>query len=66
VPWSVVAHSALCTHQGCAVVADGRQLTCPCHGSVFSAASGQVLNGPADSPLASVPVSVHDGGVSVG
>ena len=56
--------SATCTHQGCTVgpVADGR-VTCPCHGSVFDAATGDVLTGPASSPLPTVPVEVRDGAV---
>ena len=56
--------SATCTHQGCTVgpVADGR-VTCPCHGSVFDAATGDVLTGPASSPLPTLPVEVRDGAV---
>ena len=53
------AFTAVCTHQGCLVasVADG-VITCPCHGSTFSAADGAVISGPAPSPLAAVPVTV--------
>jgi len=41
-----------CPHLGCsyALDADGRAFTCPCHGSRFNL-SGQVLKGPANSPL---------------
>jgi cytochrome b6-f complex iron-sulfur subunit len=55
---SIVALSAICTHQGCTVgYNSGRaDIECPCHGSVFST-SGGVLVGPASSPLRSYPVS---------
>lgn len=55
---TVVAHSAICTHQGCTVQANGKKLVCPCHGSQFDAFTGAVLNGPAAQPLASVAVKV--------
>jgi Rieske Fe-S protein len=56
--------SATCTHQGCTVsgVAEGR-ITCPCHGSVFDAATGDVVTGPARTPLPPVPVEVRAGAV---
>lgn len=56
----VHAFSATCTHQGCPVseVREGRIL-CPCHGSVFDAATGEVLQGPAPSPLPTVDVRVQ-------
>jgi Rieske Fe-S protein len=56
--------SATCTHQGCTVsgVAEGR-ITCPCHGSVFDAATGDVVTGPARTPLPAVPVEVRAGAV---
>ena len=44
--------SATCTHQGCTVdLPSGGTITCQCHGSSFSATTGQVLNGPAGTPL---------------
>ncbi|MGF1431209.1 ubiquinol-cytochrome c reductase iron-sulfur subunit, partial [Kitasatospora sp. LaBMicrA B282] len=44
--------SSVCTHAGCAVNAPRNgQLSCPCHGSLFDAATGAVLNGPAVKPL---------------
>lgn len=53
------AFTAICTHQGCTVasVADN-QITCPCHGSIFSAKDGSVIQGPANAPLAAKPVVV--------
>jgi cytochrome b6-f complex iron-sulfur subunit len=48
-----------CTHAGCTVglyAPANRGISCPCHGSFFDI-SGQVLNGPADRPLASYPSS---------
>lgn len=52
---SYVAFTAVCTHSGCLVgnYANGR-ITCPCHGSQFNL-QGQVVNGPAPSPLRSFP-----------
>jgi Rieske Fe-S protein len=55
--------SAICTHMGCTVKADGDKLDCPCHGSQFNALTGAVLQGPASEPLPSIPVSVSGGNV---
>jgi Rieske Fe-S protein len=57
---SVVAWDATCTHMGCTVPASGM---CPCHGSRFQPATGQVLGGPANRPLARVAVAVSNGQV---
>ncbi|MGR2751558.1 QcrA and Rieske domain-containing protein [Agromyces arachidis] len=54
----VVAFSAICTHQGCVVGAEGSKFACPCHGSIFDAATGDVEVGPALEPLAKVAVTV--------
>ena len=63
----VVAFSAICTHQGCAVaIAKPTELDCPCHGSKFNALTGAVLNGPATAPLPAVPVKVSGASVVAG
>lgn len=58
---TVAAFSAICTHQGCTVNAGGSQLHCPCHGSIFDAGTGAVVNGPASQPLPAVKVSISNG-----
>jgi Rieske Fe-S protein len=63
---TVVAFTAICTHQGCTVAPAGTELHCPCHGSVFDAFTGAVKKGPAPSPLAAVPVHVAAGEVVAG
>lgn len=55
------AFSAICTHQGCTVVADTAPLMCPCHGSTFDPATGQNLTGPAPKPLPEIPIEIVDG-----
>lgn len=59
----IVAFSAVCTHRGCTVAPDGAQLHCPCHGSVYDAFTGEVISGPAPSPLPKVSVDVKKGEV---
>jgi len=58
------AFSAVCTHQSCLVgsVKDGT-ISCPCHGSAYSAADGSVKNGPATRALREVFVTVEGGEV---
>lgn len=60
---TVVAFSAICTHQGCTVAPAGDEVRCPCHGSVYEAATGKNVDGPAPSPLPKVGVRVVDGQV---
>ena len=55
----VVGMSAVCTHAGCTVAPDGSDLVCPCHGSVYKAADGSNVSGPAPTPLPSVAVRVE-------
>jgi len=58
-----VAFSAVCTHAGCPVQFDPSnvQFVCPCHGGVFDARTGAVLQGPPPAPLQSIPVHVIAG-----
>lgn len=58
------AFSAVCTHAGCLVseVRDN-EIYCPCHGSLFSAEDGSVIQGPATEPLPAVAVAVSGGDV---
>jgi Rieske Fe-S protein len=63
---SVVGFSAICTHMGCTVDAGGPQLHCPCHGSIYNAFTGAVIQGPAPSPLPAVAVHVSGGYVVAG
>src|SRR4051794_17030824 len=58
--------SAICTHAGCTVKPAGKQLHCPCHGSVYNAVTGAVISGPAPSPLPPVAVHVAGGQVVTG
>ncbi len=56
---SVAAYDAECPHQGCTVRSTDGGLVCPCHGSAFEPATGDVLEGPATSPLTPVAVEVR-------
>lgn len=56
------AFTAICTHMQCTVgsVADNK-IMCPCHGSVYSAKDGSVIQGPAPAPLAAKQINVSGG-----
>ncbi|WP_409181843.1 Rieske (2Fe-2S) protein [Amycolatopsis sp. VS8301801F10] len=61
---TVVCFSAVCTHQGCTVDPPRNgQASCPCHGSVFDALTGEVKKGPASQPLSKVAVKIENGDV---
>jgi rieske iron-sulfur protein len=65
----VAAYSAICTHQGCEVAswdAQTKTLWCPCHDSKFDPREGaRVVNGPAPKRLATLPLKVVDGVLTV-
>jgi cytochrome b6-f complex iron-sulfur subunit len=65
-PGKAVAFKSTCTHMGCTVKPEGTKLNCPCHGSVYEASTGAVVRGPANAPLAPVPVHVQDRNVIEG
>ena len=55
------ALSLICTHLGCTVWQDANGLTCPCNGSRYDD-KGNVLQGPAKKPLASLRVELTAAG----
>lgn len=60
------AFSSKCTHQGCSVssVSDGT-INCPCHGSRFDVATGDVTSGPAAQALPVRPIKVENGSITL-
>jgi nitrite reductase/ring-hydroxylating ferredoxin subunit len=58
------AFSAICTHERCTVGPGEGELLCPCHASRYDLATGEVLGGPAPSPLPEVSVTVEGGDVT--
>ncbi|SDZ93997.1 Ferredoxin subunit of nitrite reductase or a ring-hydroxylating dioxygenase [Bowdeniella nasicola] len=52
----VRAFSATCPHAGCIVRKKDGVLDCPCHGSLFNAATGEVERGPATQALSPIDV----------
>jgi Rieske Fe-S protein len=59
------AMSLLCTHAGCEASIEATGVSCPCHGSQFDL-QGNVLAGPARSPLPHFQVTVDaSGAISV-
>ena len=62
----VAAFSAICTHQGCPVKPVGESLDCPCHGSKFDYATGEVTQGPANKALPAFTVHMQGRNVMPG
>ena len=56
----LTGYSGYCTHNGCALRQEEQELDCPCHGSRFDAANGEVLVGPATRQLPTVEIVVED------
>lgn len=59
------AFSALCTHKRAVVGYDGKEISCPKHGSKFDAGDGSVKGGPAEAPLKSYPAKHGDKSVII-
>jgi len=58
------AYRQTCTHLGCAVRWDGRQLECPCHNGAFEVDLGFPIQGPPTRPLSRLAIEIdHDGWV---
>lgn len=64
---AIKGFTAVCPHQGCLVsTVQDNEILCPCHGSLFSAEDGSVIQGPATQGLAPVDVSVEGDKVFLG
>ena len=61
------AFTAICPHQGCLVaeVAEN-EIVCPCHGSLFSAEDGAVVQGPAEEGLTPASILVQGDSIVLG
>ena len=59
------AFSDICTHRQCNLSLggeiEGTTIECECHGSVFDMTTGAVVEGPAEEPIATFPVSDEGG-----
>ena len=62
---SVIAYSAICTHENCPVTAwhsDDQLFICPCHETHYDPKNGaRVVSGPAKRALPALPLTVKDG-----
>ena len=65
---SWVAFDDACTHEECPLSEgdlDGDRIVCYCHSSAFDVRTGEVLQGPAEEPIAVYPARVEDGELQV-
>jgi cytochrome b6-f complex iron-sulfur subunit len=58
------ARSTVCPHLGCTVEPVSQGFQCPCHGSRFGP-QGQLVNGPAPTPLRAVQLELDETGALV-
>ena len=59
-----VGFSAICTHAGCTVgfqTGSPPEFVCPCHGSIYNATTGQVIQGPAVEALPQITLAEASG-----
>jgi len=58
-----------CTHAGCPfsseAALEGSTIVCNCHGSEFDLTTGEVLRGPAEYPIRTIPARERDGRIEV-
>jgi len=63
------AFGDICTHRGCNLSTEGEisgtEIQCGCHGSVFSMATGEALEGPATEREPTYPVREQDGQIQI-
>jgi len=63
------AFSDICTHRQCNLSLggeiEGTSIECECHGSVFDMTTGAVVEGPAEEPIATYPVSDEGGDLKI-
>jgi len=65
---SWVAFDNTCPHEECPLSEgdlDGDQIVCYCHSSTFDVRTGEVLQGPAEEPLAVYETRVENGELQV-
>ena len=66
----LLAFSDICTHRACNLASggeiDGTTIECECHGSVFDMRTGEVIEGPAEEPIAVYEVRDADGELQIG
>ena len=57
----LIALDTVCTHAGCSVIIQKKQLVCPCHLSYFDSISGNPESGPANLPLRKYSIREENG-----